>query len=113
MDKHAEIKDTCSGLETRLDEIGNDIRDLHFDYKLVDKYSHIDEEMFQIYEWYEYNREWFLKYEKEKVQIENKLKELDKKTKLLNNEVQALKLQAFSRDQHGDLCSQLPNIRRP
>ena len=40
------------------------------------------------------------KYLEEKDLVENKLKELDTKTKFLNNAVQSLKLQEFSRDQH-------------
>ncbi len=42
MENHAEIKDKCDGLETRLDEIAVDIRDLLFDYKIVETYSAID-----------------------------------------------------------------------
>jgi hypothetical protein len=44
MESHAEIKDKCDGLDSRMDEIAADIRDLPFDYKIVEKYSHIDEE---------------------------------------------------------------------
>ena len=100
MENHAEIKDKCDGLETRLDEIATDIRDLPFDYKLVEKYKSIDEDIQKLYEWYDGMKKMLKKYLEEKDIVENKLKELDTKTKFLNNTVQSLKLQEFSRDQH-------------
>ena len=53
MESHAELKDKCDGLETRLDEIAADIRDLPFNYKLVEKYHSIDEDVQKLYEWYD------------------------------------------------------------
>ena len=80
-ESHAEIKDLCDDLETRLDVLAVDIRGLHFDYTIVDMYSHIDEEMFQIYEWYEHYKKMFKTYEKEKADIQEKLGTLEKKNK--------------------------------
>jgi septation ring formation regulator EzrA len=100
MESHAELKDKCDGLETRLDEIAADIRDLPFDYKLVEKYHSIDEDVQKLYEWYNSMKKLFKRYSQEKVVVENKLQELETKTKFLNNEVQNLKLQEFSRDRH-------------
>ena len=107
MENHAEIKDKCDGLETRLDEIAADIRNLPFDYKLVDVYSNIDGEMYDIYEWYDSAKDTIQRYLKEKEAIEKRIRELDIKTKTLNNEVQNLKLQEFSRARHGGSYSQL------
>ena len=100
MENHAEIKDKCDGLETRLDEIATDIRDLPFDYKIIEKYNAIDNDIHKLYEWYNGMKKMLKKYLEEKDLVENKLKELDTKTKFLNNVVQSLKLQEFSRDQH-------------
>lgn len=105
MENHAEIKDRCDGLESKLDELAADIRGLKFDYKMVEKYTHIDEEIHQIYEWYEKMKSTILRYHQEKSVIEKRLSQLDYDTKMLNNEVQNLKLQAFSHDQHEDLYS--------
>jgi len=113
MENHAEIKDKCDGLETRLDEIAADIRDLPFDYKLVEKYHNIDEDVQKIYEWYDGMKTLFKRYSQEKLTVENKLEELNTKTKFLNNEVQNLKLRVFSHDQRGGSYSQLPHIQRP
>ena len=110
-ESHAEIKDRCDGLETRLDEIAVDIRDLPFDYKLVERYSHIDEEIHEIEKWYETMRDFIKRYTQERSVIDKKLKHLEYESKMLNNDVQNLKLQAFSRDQHEDLCSQRPNTQ--
>ena len=100
MESHAELKDKCDGLETRLDEIAADIRDLPFDYKLVEKYHSIDEDVQKLYEWYDSMKKLFKRYSQEQIVVEKKLQELDKRTKFLNNEVQNLKLQEFSRGQH-------------
>jgi hypothetical protein len=40
------------------------------------------------------------RYLEEKIIVENKLKEMDTKTKFLNNIIQNLKLQEFSHGQH-------------
>ena len=113
MENHSEIKDKCDGLETRLDEIAADIRDLPFDYKIVETYTSIDDEVYQIYEWYENAKETIQRYMKEKAAIERRLGELDKVSKSLNNTVQNLKLQEFSRVRHGGSYSQLPNTQHP
>lgn len=104
MESHAELKDECDGLENRLDEIAADIRDLPFDYKLVEKYHSIDEDVQKLYEWYDSMKKLIKRYSQEKIVVEQKLYELDKKTKLLNNEVQNLKLQEFSRAQRVYEC---------
>ena len=101
MENHAEIKDKCDGLETRLDEIAADIRDLPFNYRIVEAYSDIDNEINHIYEWYDSAKVIIRRYLKEKEAIERRLKELDVHTKSLNNKVQSLKLQEFSHARHG------------
>ena len=113
MESHAEIKDKCDSLESRLDEIATDIRNLPFDYSLVDTYSNIDEEIYEIYEWYESMKTLINRYIQEKVAIENRLKDLDLKSKSLNNEVQNSKLQEFSRVRHGRSYSQLHCNQHP
>lgn len=110
---HAEIKDKCDGLETRLDEIAADIRDLPFNYKIVEVYSGIDDEMNDIYEWYDSTKVIIKRYLKEKEAIERRLVELDVHTKSLNNHVQRLKLQEFSHARHGGSYSQLHGIQHP
>jgi septation ring formation regulator EzrA len=109
-EKHAEIKDKCDGLETRLDEIAADIRDLPFDYKIVEKYNNIDGDVQKLYEWYEGMKKLFKRYSQEKLVVEKKLQELDTKAKYLNHEVQNLKLREFSHAQHGGSYSQLSRI---
>lgn len=104
MESHAELKDKCDGLETRLDEIAADIRGLPFDYKLIEKYHSIDEDVQKLYEWYDSMKTLFKRYSQEKIVIEKKLQELDKRTKFLNNEVQNLKLREFSRGQRVYEC---------
>ncbi len=113
MESHAEIKDECDDLEIRLDEIAADIRVLPTDYRLISKYNDIDEDLQRLYTWYNKMKNTLQRYSQEKVLVEKKLKELNKKTKFLNNDVQSLKLQEFSHDQHGGSYSQLHHIQRP
>lgn len=113
MENHAEIKDKCDGLETRLDELAVDIRDLPFNYKLIERYAIIDEDVYEIYKWYESMKDFIKRYEAEKSVMEKRLEDLSKKSRELNNEVQNLKLQKFSRAQHGGSYSQLLNNPHP
>ena len=103
MENHVDIKDMCDGIDTRLNEIANDIRDIPFDYKLVDKYSHIDEDLYQIYEWYDRNKIMIDTYIKEKVAIEEKIKEIDRSTRHLNNMIQNTKSQPHTVRRGGSL----------
>ena len=113
MESHAEIKDKCDGLDTRLEELAVDIRDLPTNYKLISKYNNIDEDLQKLYDWYHTMKDVLKQYTQEKQIVEAKLEQLDTSTKSLNNEVQNLKLQEFSHDQHGGSYSQLPRIQRP
>jgi len=113
MENHAEIKDKCDDLECRLEQLASDIRDLPFNYKITERYSHIDEELFNVYEWYEKHREMLKQYQEERVKYIETLKQLDTFTKNLNNEIQNTKSQAFFRARHGGSYSQLPGIQHP
>ena len=95
-----EIKDTYRGMEVQLEEIAVDLRDLPTDYKLAERYSEIDQEIYEISEWYE-------KVKKERKAMEERLKKTKHNLRILNHEVKNLKLQEFSRDQHGGSYSQL------
>ena len=66
-----------------------------------------------MYDWYHTMKDVLKQYTQEKQIVEAKLEQLDTQTKSLNNEVQNLKLQEFSHDQHGGSYSQLPRIQRP
>lgn len=110
MEDHAEVKDKCIELETKLDEIASDIRNLPFNYKLVEKYSNIDENVQQIYDWYEKNKIILENYMKEKSIIDAKLRDLEKSTKFLNHEIQNIKMSPSTViKRHGGSCSQLLN----
>jgi hypothetical protein len=43
INEHAEFKDACQELETRIEEIANDIQCFPTDYKLAEKYIKIDD----------------------------------------------------------------------
>lgn len=115
-ESHAEIKDACDGIETKLDEIAADIREVPFDYKIVEKYANIDQEIYDIHKWYEKYKEIVAGYEtyvQERGGVLERIKELEKKTRFLNHEVQNVKSQASSRVQRGVSYSQLPCTQHP
>jgi len=88
MEDHAEIKDQCDALDSKLEEIAADIRNLSFNYNFVEQYSNIDQELYEIYEWYEENREIVKKYTEEREIIMNKLNVLKKDIMFFNNNIQ-------------------------
>ena len=111
LDDHAEFKDACQDLETRIDEVAADMRKLPTDYTMIEKYSSIDKEINEVSEWYEEKRkELFLfieTYKLERKLMNVKISRIDSNIKNLNNDVQNLKLLAFSHDQHGGSYSRL------
>ena len=113
MDNHVEIKDRCNSLDTRLEELAADIRDLPTDYRLISKYNDIDGDLQKMYDWYHTMKDVLKQYSQEKCIVEAKLEELKNRTKSLNNEIQNIKLREFSHDQHGGSYSQLHHIQRP
>ena len=48
LEDHAEFKDACQDLETRIDEISDDLRNLPTDYKMIGQYSDIDKEIIEV-----------------------------------------------------------------
>ena len=101
-----EFKDACQGLDVRIEEIAADLRELQTDYTLAERYTEIDQEIYEMLEWYE-------RVKKERKIMEERLRRVDMELKHLNNDVQSLKLQAFSRAQHGELYSRSHQNRRP
>lgn len=91
-----EFKDKCQELEVKCDEIASDIRTINMNYKLAERYTEIDQEIYEMLEWYE-------RVKNEKREMENRLSQVNNSIKQLNNEVQSIKLREFSHVRHGDL----------
>jgi chromosome segregation ATPase len=111
IDAHAEFKDTCQELETRIDEIAVDLRDLPTDYKLAEKYADIDREICEVSEWYDTKKREIInihkRYWNERNAMEVRVSKIGDDIKKFNNQVQTLKLREFSHAQHGGSYSQL------
>jgi len=101
-----EIKDIYRGMEVQLEEIAVDLRELPTDYKLAERYSEIDREIYEISEWYE-------KVKKERKVVEERLKKTKHNLRILNHEVKNLKLREFSHARHGGSYSQLHQNQHP
>jgi predicted nuclease with TOPRIM domain len=101
-----EFKDACLGLDVLSEEIVADLRDLPIDYKLAERYKEIDQEIYEILNWYE-------NIKRERKKMEERLKRVDRELRLLNNDVQTIKLREFSRVQHEGLYSRLHQNQRP
>ena len=107
MEHHAEIKDRCDDLDTRIEHMCNDIQQVRVNYKLIDQCYDIDRQVREIYDWYDYRKELLKQYECERKIALEKLKALDAKSKVLNNTIQNIKSQASFRDRHAVSYSQL------
>jgi chromosome segregation ATPase len=90
-----EFKDSCKGLDVRIEEIAADLRELPTDYKLAERYIQIDQEIYEMQQWYE-------RVKSERRDMEERLKMVDKNLRFLNNDVQRFKLQEFSRTRYGN-----------
>ena len=101
-----EFKDECQDLEVRIEEMAVDLRDLPTDYKLAERYTELDQEVYEMMEWYK-------KVKRERRQMEERLRHTEKELKFLSNDVNRLKLREFSHAQHGGSYSQLPRDRYP
>jgi predicted nuclease with TOPRIM domain len=97
-----EFKDACLGLDVRSEEIAADLRNLPTDYTLAERYMEIDQEIYEMKEWYE-------RVKKERIEIEKRFKRVDRDLRHFNNDVQRFKLREFSRVRHGGSYSQLPH----
>jgi chromosome segregation ATPase len=89
-----EFKDSCRDLDTRIEEIAVDLRDLPTDYKLAERYTQIDQEIYEMYEWYE-------RVKKERIQMEERMRRVSENLRDLDNDVNRFKLREFSRARHG------------
>ena len=107
MEHHAEIKDRCDDLDTRIEDMCNDIQQVRVNYKLIDQCYDIDRQVREIYDWYDYRKELLKQYECERKIALEKLKALYAKSKVLNNTIQNIKSQASFRDRHAVSYSQL------
>jgi len=107
MDEQAELKDAYQGLEARADDIALSLRELPIDYKLADKCADIGFAVEDIKEWYEKRKKDFEEYELEKKLVLDKIELIDTHLKKLYNDVETLKLQVFSHDQHRGSYSRL------
>ena len=95
-----EIKDSYLGMEVQLEEIAIDLQELPTDYKLAERYRQIDQEIYEISEWYE-------RVKKQRRIIEGRMEKTKQDLRSFNHEVKNLKLQEFSRDRHGGSYSLL------
>lgn len=89
-----EFKDTCQSLDVRIEEIAVDLRDLPTDYKLAERYTQIDQEIYEMHKWYE-------RVKKERIQMEERLRRVSENLQDLDNDVNRFKLREFSRARHG------------
>ena len=89
-----EFKDSCCDLDTRIEQIAVDLRDLPIDYKLAERYTQIDQEIYEMHEWYE-------RVKKERIQMEERVRRVSGNLQDLDNDVNRFKLREFSRARHG------------
>jgi len=113
MEQHIEFKYLYEAIEARAEDIASSLRELPTDYKLAERCTDIDLVLEDIKRWYERRKRDFEEYELDKKFVFDKVKLMDRYLNDLKNDVENLKLQESSHDQHGGSYSQLSQIRRP
>ena len=98
MNNMEEFKDACQDLIVRSDEIAADLQELPTYYKLAERYVKIDQEIYEMIDWYEKTR-------KEKKIMDERMARTETNLRHINNDIQRIRLREFSRARHGELCS--------
>lgn len=93
---HAEFKDKYQELNTKSDEIAADLSIVPNEYKLAEQYTDIDQEIYELYQWYDEKKKMIEAYMRERVEQEEKIVKITRKMKMLNNDVQNARLRAVS-----------------
>jgi len=93
---HAKFRDKYQELNTKIDEIATDLCTITIEYKLAEQYTEIDQEVYELYVWYDEKKKMFEQYMRERLEQEQKIEKINKKIKMLNNDVQNARLQKFS-----------------
>ena len=101
-EQHAEFRDKYQELNTKIDEIAADLSTIKIEYKLAEQYTDIDQEIYELYLWYDEKKKMFEKYMRERLEQEEKIEKITKKIKVLNNDVQNARLREFSRVRQQD-----------
>jgi uncharacterized coiled-coil DUF342 family protein len=96
-EQHAEFRDKYNELNMKIDEIAEDLNAVTMEYTLTERYNDIDQEIYELYLWYDEKKKMFEKYMRERMEQEEKIIKITKKINTLNNEVQSARLREFSR----------------
>jgi len=98
LEQHTEFKDTCQDLDAHINEITVKLQTLPIeDYKIIERYTGLDEEMNDVIEWYENKRNEIIlfcnKYDFEKKLMGVKLSRMEDTLQILDNDVEQIKSQ--------------------
>ena len=98
LEQHMEFKDTCQDLDAHINEITVKLQTLPIeDYKIIERYTGLDEEMNDVIEWYENKRNEIIlfcnKYDFEKKLMGVKLSRMEDTLQILDNDVEQIKSQ--------------------
>lgn len=98
IEDHDEFKDIYQNLDARINEITVKLQSLPIeDYKIIERYTGLDEEMNDVIEWYENKRNEIIlfcnKYDFEKKLMGVKLSRMEDTLQILDNDVEQIQLQ--------------------
>lgn len=96
-EEHAEFRDKYQELNAKADEIAADLSTVTIEYALAEKYTDIDQEIYELHLWYEEKKKMFEQYARERQEQEEKIVRITRKMKALNNDVQNARLRAMYR----------------
>lgn len=97
IEEHTKFRDKYQELNAKADEIAADLSTVTTEYELAEKYTDIDQEIYELYLWYDEKKKMFEQYLRERQEQEEKIVRLTRKMKALNTDVQNARLRAIYR----------------
>lgn len=96
-EEHTKIRDKYQELNAKADEIAADLSTVTIEYALAEKYTDIDQEIYELHLWYEEKKKMFEQYARERQEQEEKIVRITRKMRALNNDVQNARLRVIYR----------------
>lgn len=89
--EHAEMRDKYLELNKKIDRIAAFLNTVPNEDKLAAQYTDIDQEIYELYVWYDENKKLFEKYTREKREQDEKIIKINEKINMLNSKIKSIK----------------------
>lgn len=94
LEEHADFRNKYQKLNNRVDKLAAEMCTTTVEYTLAEKYTEIDQGIYELHVWYDEKKKMFENYTREKMKQEEKMNQIIKKIESLSGDI---KSQEFSR----------------